>query len=109
MRINCAYDTDLAAELAAHLREAGHAVTIQNATITTLSDAVDDLAAFAVKTNRQDYQIKFFEDMAIFSREISVEKMGLKGCKQCGFLAKTDSDLEIHQDTHLPKNWMYPR
>lgn len=109
MRINCAFDTDLAEELAVYLRKAGHTVTISDCIVTTKSDAVDELATFAIKTKRQDYQIKFFEDGIIFSKNIPIEKMGLKVCKQCGFLAKTDSDFEIHQDTHLPKNWMYPR
>jgi len=106
MRIDCAFDNTLAKEIASYLKSAGHAVTIQDSIITTRDDAVDDLAAFATKTKRQDYQIKFFEDMVIFSREIPVERMGLNMCKQCGFLAKTKADLDLHQDVHLPKNWV---
>ena len=106
MRIDCAFDDILAKELASYLKSAGHAVTIQDAIITTRGDVVDDLATFATKTKRQDYQIKFFEDSVIFSREVPVERMGLKICKQCGFLAKTKADLDLHQDVHLPKNWI---
>ena len=107
MRIDCVFDDILAEELAAYLKKAGHAVTVQNAKITTKSDALDDLAAFAIKTKRQDYQIKFFEDVVMFSKEIPIEKMGLRLCKQCGFVARTDSDLEYHQNGHLPSNWIF--
>jgi hypothetical protein len=107
LRIDCAFDDKITSELASHLRKTGHAVTMQDCIITTKSDAIDDLAAFAIKTNRQDYQIKFFEDVVIFSKNIPIEKMGLKACKQCGFLAKTGADLELHQETHLPKNWIF--
>lgn len=107
MDIDCVYDNMLAEELATYLRKKGHFVITQESIISTKSDPIDDVVNFTVETKRHDYHISFFENTLILARKIQVEKMGLLACKQCGFLAKTKSDLEYHQDTHLPKNWIY--
>ena len=106
MEIDCVFDDTLAEELATYLKKKGHAVTRENSIITTRSDPIDEVVNFTIETRREDYQINFFEDTLIFSRKVPIEKIGLLSCKQCGFLASTKSDLEYHQDTHLPKNWI---
>ncbi|WP_162858559.1 hypothetical protein [Candidatus Nitrosotenuis aquarius] len=101
------FDHIIATELSEYLKKTGHAIIVEDAIITTKDNVLDDLAAFAIKTNRQSYQIKFFEDVVIFSKEIPMEEMGLKSCKMCGFLAKTNSDLGYHQNAHLPGSWTH--
>lgn len=107
MEIDCVFDDSLAEELATYLKKKGHVAIREDSIITTKSDPIDDVVNFAVETHREDYQINFFEDTLIFSKKIPIEKMGLLSCKQCGFLASTKSDLEYHQDTHLPRSWIY--
>lgn len=107
MDIDCVYDDALIEELAAYLRKKGHVAIMHESIISTKNDPIDDVVNFTVETKRQDYHISFFENTLILARKIQLEKMGLVTCKQCGFLAKTRSDLEYHQDTHLPKNWIY--
>ncbi|NDB33235.1 MAG: hypothetical protein EB150_09815 [Nitrososphaeria archaeon] len=104
MDIDCVFDDALAQEMAQYLKNKGHTITVQNSTITTKSDPIDDVVNFSVETNRQDYQINFFENTLIFSRKIPIEKIGLISCKQCGFLAQNKSDLELHQNVHMPKS-----
>jgi hypothetical protein len=106
LEIDCVFDDTLAEELATYLKKKGHAMIRENSTITTRNDPIDDVVNFAIKTHREDYQINFFEDRLIFSRKVSMERIGLLSCKQCGFLASAKSDLEYHQGTHLPKNWI---
>lgn len=106
MDIDCVFDDTLAQELAQYLKNKGHTTTVKNSTITTKSDPIDDVVNFSVETNRQDYQINFFENTLIFSRKIPIEKIGLLVCKQCGFLAQNKSDLDLHQNIHMPKSWL---
>ncbi|NDB63527.1 MAG: hypothetical protein EB170_06630, partial [Nitrosopumilaceae archaeon] len=94
MDIDCVFDDMIAQELAQYLKNKGHTAKVKNSRITTNSDPIDDVVNFSVETNKQDYQINFFEDTLIFSKKIPIEKMGLLACKQCGFLAPNKSDLE---------------
>lgn len=106
MEIDCVFDDIMAEELATYLKNKGHTITRENSSIMTKSDPTDDVVNFAIETHREDYQINFFKDRLIFSRKVPMEKIGLLSCKQCGFLASAKSDLEYHQNTHLPKNWL---
>jgi hypothetical protein len=106
LEIDCAFDDAIAEELEAYLKKKGHAAARENSIIMTKSNPIDDVVNFTIETHREDYQINFFEDTLIFSKKVPIEKIGLLSCKQCGFLAATKSDLEYHQDIHLPKNWI---
>lgn len=107
MIIDCVFDDSIADELAQYLRKNGHAVTTENSIITTRDDARQDLESFVIETDRNDYSICTFEDALILSRKMPAEEMGIRVCKQCGFLASSDRELEHHQNSHSPCNWTY--
>ena len=107
MIIDCVFDDSIADELAQYLRKNGHAVTTENSIIITKDDAKKDLESFVIETDRSDYSICTFEGALILSRKMPAEEMGIRVCKQCGFLASSENEMEHHQNAHRPCSWIY--
>lgn len=107
MIIDCVFDDTITDELAQYLRKSGHVVSIENSIITTRDDAKKELESFVVETSRSDYSICTFEDALILSRKMPAEEMGVRVCKQCGFLASSENEMEYHQNSHRPCSWIY--
>ncbi|MDE1830576.1 MAG: C2H2-type zinc finger protein [Thaumarchaeota archaeon] len=102
MIIDCANDSELAAELGTYLKNHYIDVRIGDASvITTESNLEEIIKSFLEETKRSGYSLRKIDPTNILlAKEVPIENFGFFRCEMCGYVVSNEEELLTHRRAH---------